>query len=373
MKAVLSATKRGELVGARSFATLALFARPVLSLLLGVAAAAAAVELGLRPFASPQGPPTPNVEADSLFGDTLVRRQLDEGVSMARFSVAGARLTGNASIPLAPTVVLLGDSYVVAASVADEHTMGSYLERNARADGVWLNVRQYGWSGASPSRYLLEADTVIRRWNPTDVIIALSDNDLDRNVLYEASPRLRVHSSGDLEILPAPADPMPGAPRRSVLRTLLAERTWRLQWRRARAEAAASRVAPRAGSTLADTGVLPDSVQLALLPGAVVHALAAKYGPRLSLVYLAELGVEGGETQTTIERRLLDACRMEHVRCLTTRPGMLAARRSGVIVHGFFNTTPGNGHLNAAGHALVGEETWELLRCSQSAGSSSGC
>jgi hypothetical protein len=40
---------------------------------------------------------------------------------------------------------------------------------------------------------------------------------------------------------------------------------------------------------------------------------------------------------------------------------MLAARRSGIIVHGFFNTTPGNGHLNAAGHALVGAEIWKLL------------
>jgi len=363
MKAVISAPKRGEFVGARWFATLGLLARPVLSLLLGGAAAAAAMELGLRFFASPQGPPTPNVAADSLFGDTLERRQLEEGVSLARFSAAGARLTGNASIPLAPTVVLLGDSYVVAAAVADEQTMGSYLERNARAAGVSLNVRQYGWMGASPSRYLLEADTVVRRWNPTDIVIALSDNDLDRNALYEASPRLRVLSSGELEMLPVPADPTPSVPRQSVLRTLIAERTWRLQWRRARAAEVKSRAAPAANSTRAETAVLSDSLQLEMLPGAVVHALAAKFGPRLSLVYLAELGVDDGETRTPIEGRLLDACEKEHVRCLTTRPGMLAARLAGIIVHGFFNATPGNGHLNAAGHALVGEEIWKLLLC----------
>ena len=324
------------------------------------------MEAGLELFASAQGPPTPHVEADSLFGDTVVRRQLEEGASVARFSAAGARLTGNASIPRAPTVVVLGDSYVVAAAVADEHTMGSYLERNARAAGMSLNVRQYGWSGASPSRYLLEADAVIRRWKPTDIVIALSDNDLDGNALYEASPRLRVLRSGDLEILPAPPDPPPGPARRSVLGALLAERTWKLQWRHARAAAVASHAVADDNSNAADTAVLADSVQLAMLPRAVVHALAAKFGPRLALVYLAQVGVDNDASQTAIEGRLLDACQKEHTRCVTTRPAMVEARRGGIIAHGFFNTTPGNGHLNAAGHALVGEEIWTLLRCSYS-------
>ena len=295
-----------------------------------------------------------------------MRRQLEEGVSLARFSAAGARLTGNTSIPRAPTIVLLGDSYVVAMAVADEWTMGSFVERNARAAGVPLNVRQYGWSGASPSRYLLEADAIVRRWNPTDVVIALSDNDLDANALYESSPRLRVLPSGDLAILPVPPDPIPGTPRRSVLGALLAERTWKLQWRHARAAAVASHAVASvtdANSGGTDTAVLADSLQLAMLPGAVVHALAAKFGSRLALVYLAELGVEGGATEGPIESRLLDACQKEHTRCLTTRPALVAARRRGIIAHGFFNTTPGNGHLNAAGHAVVGQEIWKLLRC----------
>jgi hypothetical protein len=335
MTSIPAPPKGGRLVGALWFAGAAHVTRLVPPLALGIVGAVLAMELGLRLFASAQGPPTPNIEVDSLFADTLVRRQLEEGVSLARFSVAGARLTGNASIAGAPTVVLLGDSYVVAAAVVDEQTMGSYLERNARAAGVSLNVRQYGWM--------------------------LSDNDLDRNALYEASPRLRVHSSGELEILSAPPDASPGPPRRSVLRALLAERTWKLEWRRARAAAVASRAEPVADSTHAEAGLLPDSLQLAMLPKAVVRALAATFGPRLSLVYLAALGVDDGGTPTTIESQFVDACEKEHVRCLTTRPAMLAARRSGIIVHGFFNTTPGNGHLNAAGHALVGAEIWKLL------------
>jgi hypothetical protein len=349
--------------GRRAASRLIGVAQAAASIAGGVVAAFVAVEIGLRAFASPQGPPTPNIAKDSLVEDTLVRRQLREGVSVARFSLAGARLTGNTPIPGAPTVVLLGDSYVVAAAVGDANTMGSYVERTARASGVSLNVRQYGWSGASPSQYLLVADAVLRRWNPTDVVIAVSDNDFDSHALYEGTPRLRVNGAGDLVMLPEPPAPAGGSPRRSVLAALLAERTWVLNWRHAQAAAAAG---GGAGSpvTASDESepALPNSAQLAMMPSAIMHALSEKFGARLAIVYLAEVGVEVGDTASTIERRLFDACQAERARCVSTRASMLAARRAGSIVHGFFNTTPGNGHLNPAGHALVGREIWKLLR-----------
>ena len=339
------------------------WARTVASAILGILAAVAAVELGLRPFLTPQGPPTPRVAQDSVGGDTLVRRQLDEGVSIARFSTGGARLTGNPFLPDAPVVVLLGDSYVVARAVADDATMGSVLERDARASGFQLNVRQYGWSGASPSRYLLVADSVLRRWNPATVVIALSDNDLDENALHEANPQLRVASPTDLRILPFAEPQAIAAPRYSSLSVLLETRTWELQWRRARAAEAAEAPStqPTDDASTPSDAALPDSVQLALLPRAVVHALAAKFKSRLAIVYLAEVRIAGDDTTSTIERSLLAACEIEHVRCRSTRRSMLAARSRGVIARGFFNTTPGNGHLNAAGNALVGADIWDLL------------
>ena len=326
-----------------------------------MASATVSVELGLRAFASAQGPPTPNIALDSLVEDTLVRRQLREGVSVARFSLAGARLTGNTPIPGAPTVVLLGDSYVVAEAVGDQNTMGSYLERSARAAGVSLNVRQYGWRGASPSQYLLVGDAVLRRWNPADVVIAVGDNDFDYHVLYEGTPRLRVNAAGTLVMLPEPPDPGPGTPRRSVLAALFAERTWVLNWRRERRAAVAAGAPPVIASPDSEAA-LPDSVQFAMMPAAILRALRDKFGARLAIVYLAEVGVDGGDTASTIEQRLLTACKSEHVRCASARQPMLAARQAGTIVHGFFNTTPGSGHLNPAGHALVGAELWKLLR-----------
>ena len=70
--------------------------------------------------------------------------------------------------------MILGDSYVVAQAVADQETMGSRLERLARAEGDLINVRQYGWIGASPARYLTVARAVRERWAPRNVFIVLS-------------------------------------------------------------------------------------------------------------------------------------------------------------------------------------------------------
>ena len=108
------------------------------------------------------------------------------------FSVAGARHTGNPPANRDVTVVILGDSYVMAREVADRETMGSQLERTARASGLPLDVRQYGWSGASPAQYLYVARDVLARWHPRRVMIPLSENDLDMSALVEPWPKLRV-------------------------------------------------------------------------------------------------------------------------------------------------------------------------------------
>src|SRR5437868_14869828 len=98
---------------------------------LGVVAAVAVFELCLVPLASAHAPPSPAIAADSLGGPVVVSRQLEEGIATARFSTGGSRLTGRASIPGAPVVVLLGDSYVVGQEVADDATMGAGVERLA--------------------------------------------------------------------------------------------------------------------------------------------------------------------------------------------------------------------------------------------------
>ena len=125
-------------------------------------------ELALRAFATPGIPPVPRITSDSFATPVIVHRQLEEGVATSHFSDAGARLTGNTPIQSGNTAIILGDSYVVAEQVEDDQTMGAGLERLARENGVPLDVRQYGWSGASPAQYLYVAPSIRGHWKPPE-------------------------------------------------------------------------------------------------------------------------------------------------------------------------------------------------------------
>ena len=98
------------------------------------------------------------------------------------------------------------------------------------------------------------------------------------------------------------------------------------------------------------------------VPRAAVKALAQAYGPGLLVVYTADVRVTGGEKADEGEERLLAACAQQHVRCVSMRQTMLAARREGHVVRGFPTTTLGVGHLNAKGHELVGRAIWNEIR-----------
>lgn len=323
----------------------------------GAAVGLVVLEAVLRHFETASGPPPPRIAADSFQLRTLTRRQLEEGVAESHFSAAGARLTGAAPVPNAPSVVILGDSYVVAREVSDSDTMGAWLERSARGSGFPVNVRQYGWTGGSPARYLMAARAVMERWHPVRVVIPISDNDMDGNALLLATPQLRVDSAGmaivlDTVPLPPHSDP-PSYSLTALLRVRYADlHLSPIRW--AHAAAAATSFSPSLDSA-------SRAHQLDQLPRGVVRALSAAYGPRLTLVYLAEVYITGDDSATTAEAKMLAACREAHVTCLDTRDAMLAARGRGVVARGFPTTPIGEGHLNAEGHRLVAELVWPSL------------
>lgn len=330
----------------------------------GVALAVAAAELVFRLFASPGFVPVPRIAADSFGAPAVAHRQIEEGVATAHFTESGARLTGNPPLRSEPAAVILGDSYVVAEQVADDETMGAALERAARAGGVPLDVRQYGWSGASPAQYLYVADEVRTRWNPRRVFIELADNDLDRNALLLANPRLRIDSTGAVHVIGAPIPTSPSPARRSVLVMLLRHRWSIVSPRLPRLpQLERSAVAPVASQAAAPSRELPpDSAELARAPEGVVRALSGAYGERLTLVYIATVPVVGDSSAGPIERRFLDACARHRVDCVSTRDAMIASRSAGHVSHGTGISPLGNGHLNAHGHAVVGGLMWDRLK-----------
>lgn len=337
---------------------------PLVRIAAGVIGALAVLELAVRVVASPGAAPRADAAADSFASDIIERRQIDEGFAISHYSVHGARLTSHASLADGPTAVVIGDSYVLAEQVADRHTMGARLEELAREAGLPLNVRQYGWSGASPAQYLYVAGEVMRRWNPLRVYVVLSSNDFDRNALLFASPRIRVPRPDSVRLVGEPVRPGYSRPTRASVLMMLARHRWMVIQGRSARRAAAGRggvATPPPMPEVATMETPPDSAEYARTPEAVVHALGRAFGPRVTLVYLAETGLRGDSTPETSEALMLGACQRFGVDCASTRASMIDARRRGRVGHGAGIAPLGNGHLNAAGHDVVGRVLWSRL------------
>jgi len=322
----------------------------------GVAVALAVLELALRPLASPNLPPIARPGDDSIGSPAVEARQLEEGIGKAHFSLAGARLTGNTAIPDAATIVILGDSHVVAREISDDQTMGAWVERLARKNLQLVNVRQYGWRGASPPQYLLVAHDVLARWHPTQVVVVLDGDDLGADPLNRRFPRMRILQNDSVEIVPSPdAAAAARQDHYSTLATL-----FRIRWQQV-LERAPKSVRYWLNVAREVRGPEPDAASLAAVPRAEVKALSHAFGSRLLIVYTADVRATGGDKADAGERRLLDACAAQHVRCVSMRQLMLSARRNGFVLRGFSTTTLGVGHLNAMGHELVGRTIWSEI------------
>jgi hypothetical protein len=327
----------------------------------GILAALVGWELALRPLAGDSRvPPRPRVACDSLDGAVVETRQTDEGIARARYTTCGARLTGNAIVPGAPYVTLLGDSYVAAREVEDHETMGARLEALSRATAHPVNVRQYGWGGASPAQYVLAAPQVLHRWNPSRVVVLLSDDDLGANAVWGMEPRFRQLPGGHFTIDSTPANSSPVAPPTRVAHASALSGAMERRW--AMVVARAPELVRRAVGPLdAAPQPLLDERDVPGVPEAVIESLARSYGDRLLIVYVADVRVSGGESASHAEQRLLSACQARQVACMTTRGAMLDARNAGVAVRGFSNTVAGLGHLNASGHDLLARQIWTAL------------
>lgn len=322
----------------------------------GVAVALALLELVLRPLSTPNLPPLARPGADSLGSPAVEARQLEEGIGRAHFSLAGARLTGNRAIPDAATIVILGDSHVVAREISDDETMGAWVERLARNDLQPVNVRQYGWRGASPPQYLLAAHDVLARWNPTQVVIVLDGDDLGADPLNRRFPRMRILAHDSVEIVTDPEMSKPVVTDHYFTLATLS----RIRWQQL-VERAPKSVRYWLHARVERRGPQPDATEIAAVPRAEVKALARAFGSRLLIVYTADVRATGGDKTDPGEQRLLEACADQHVRCVSMRSLMLAARRNGFVVRGFSTTTLGVGHLNAIGHELVGRTIWSEI------------
>ena len=324
----------------------------------GIVAALAVLEVALRPLATADLPPLARPASDSLGSPVVTSRQIEEGIAESHFSSAGARLTGNPTIAGGQLIVILGDSHVVAREVTDVETMGSWVERLARRDHYSVNVRQYGWRGASPPQYLMVARDVMSHWHPAQVVVVLDGDDLGPDPLNRTYPRMRIGRNDAVQLIRGPHEGYaPSATHHLFTLATLA----RIRWQRV-LERAPKSVRPWLSTPGESNGSTPAPALIAAVPRAEVKALSRAFGPNLLIVYTADVRATGGGKTDPGEERLLTACAQQGVRCVSMRSMMLAARRAGYVVRGFSTTTLGVGHMNAKGHELVGREIWQLLR-----------
>jgi hypothetical protein len=332
-------------------------ARVSLATVTGVVLALLLSEICLRPWAGQLYRfDVEPVSADRLTAPTKTVRYYGEGIATSHFSPSRARITGRNPIASAPWIVIMGDSFVEALQLDDSETMGAVVERLAQPSDP-VNVRQYGFPGASPPKYALEGADALRLWNPRMVAVIANANGFRTAALDTHWTKAQIRG-GHFRIAPVTPD-----------RLTLPVRLWFAMKRSALFEIVTSRfvldispeipglhtfhsTAEAAQGSLSDSGI----------PAMMVRLLKETYGDRLFLVYAAEPDLNSTQAEPE-ETEALAQCRMQGVRCASTGPFLRDALRSlQYFGSGFSNSAPEKGHYNARGHRLVGELIWSEYR-----------
>lgn len=330
----------------------------------GIVLALLFAEISLRPWAGQlyrfDAQP---VSLDRRNSDVRTVRFYDEGIATTHFTPSRARLTGAHDVPGAPYIVVLGDSFVEALQVNDSQTMGSEVIRQAQKQGLAVNVRQYGWSGASPPKYALEAPAIQQLWSPSMVVVVANTDDFTPEALNTHWTQTVIQNGR------ATTQPQQTASPASVR-----YKVWKLSAHSALLETVIRRFALDVMPTLPRFELGKD--QLGAISAArqdngeltatMVKLLKDAYGDRLFLLYAADVGLSAHGPDPE-ELELLHQCAIQSVRCASSRQALEQARDDlKYIGRGFSNTSPGTGHYNSDGHRALGEIIWaEYLHRSQ--------
>ncbi|HEX7918034.1 MAG TPA: hypothetical protein VF454_01470 [Gemmatimonadales bacterium] len=315
----------------------------------GVIAALVLGEAAIRPFGGPRVYPEVSIAEDRGSLRALERREYAEGIAVSHFSVGNERALGVPAPVGGPPLVLLGDSHVEALEVGDAEVMGTELQRllNARIAGSGVLppvVREYGRSSAGIATYLLVAPEIRTRIAPNWVVVTLVDNDFNDDMFSGTVRMVREpegwHAEGRDPWLQVP--PEAGSLRRRIGDAVVARSAllYRLGMRGVAVVHSWTSPVPPV------TGLPPVDERAAL----AVSQLSDAYGGALRILFIADVGLDGTPA-TPAEEAVLRHCARLGVRCASTRDAMLELRRDSLEVsRGFYNTVPGIGHLNPAGH-----------------------
>jgi hypothetical protein len=247
-------------------------------------------------------------------------------------------------------IIAVGDSFTEALQVADGFTYGdqlsSLLERRI---GRPVRVLNCGASGGNPAEYLHLARHLTSRYRPDWTIIQVTDSDFADEELFNDDRRFRLvakRSGYETRRNPIDSHWTGAATRWPVLSSLTGWGVWRVAVRMYKAHNRPTRATTELKG--ADQG--PSAAALEALPW-LLGSLKTEY-PGAVLLYIPETATETSVSKT--ERALQAAAVRADMPMINVRDEFETFEHtSRQRVRGFANTIPGQGHLNAWGHAIV--------------------
>lgn len=261
----------------------------------------------------------------------------------------------NASVPgeEGVSVLMMGSSHTEALNVAQHESASTLLDEMLRADGHAGSVYNIGMSSHMFARNAANLPRALKRFQPTEYVV------IETSELVFPYYTVLGAIQHNLERLTATEVALPSIiTDRPLTRALYRQfSTW---------------FGPEEASSYGNLDMVSDDVfqdyeNILTDLFAQMKSETSEYGAELIIYYHPHLILqEDGSARTDVDVRCLNAFAAAATRAEVTFLDMSEAFLSAyasdhILPHGFANTAPGAGHLNADGHALIARELYKII------------
>jgi hypothetical protein len=280
-----------------------------------------------------------------------------EGYCITKLSSIGFRAPEPSAVRAWPERLLfLGDSYTEAFQMMDRDTYVMRVQEALRARGLRVACVNAGVSGQNAASYLYLAEALKTTYRPTRVVIQMGDGDFGSALLGARDRGYWLEPAG-AGWIPRAAQIAAGTDRARDLLTRAPALYWLFQrWKKAAADTPPSDAIP---SDSDQSGDGPDTVPVDW----VLRELRARYGADVAILWTPAFDYfDGANGPTQTETDVAENCARLGIGFIDTRRAFAAEyARTRQPLQGFSGTALGEGHWNAAAHALVAAELVRYL------------
>jgi lysophospholipase L1-like esterase len=339
------------------------FARATCTFILAALVAAVAWEVVSRNFLFYSAEPKAFPDGSQYYTGRSVRWK--EGYSRLEFDKDGYRKP----VPKgqhAHKVLCIGDSFTQGAQVGDDDVYVRQSEELLKKVGVDAAFYNAGGAGLSPTAYIglgphysdtLHPDTVVVQVNEPDFredrrdmtrVYAVKDDGTNFTLVKNKANASGVFGPKALRKIPGAVSIMHLANKSSLFQTMLANTT------------KGDPVDRKKKKKSADKNQ-EDAIVRRYVPWAVTELKKAY--PNLVIVFIPGMDYFKPNDKADVAEAIMpEVCREQRVPLVSMRSVYLDYfHQTGVLPHGFPNTTPGTGHINAIGHRLLAEQLSKTL------------